>query len=820
MRRHILTLFVVACSLICTARQLSPAEALQRAGMQSPEITPLAVSAASAPELKYTFKQGTINTLYVFDRGSDGGFLVVSADDVAPRPLLGYSDSGTFDSSEIPDNMRWWLSQYSEEIASMVSDGAASYTGLQESAAVTDRLEIAPIVKTLWNQEAPYNDLCPEVNGVRCPTGCVATAMAQAMSAHRWPEKGVGSHSYTPYEVGTKLTVDFGATTYEWDKMTDVYDASSTDESKVAVATLMYSCGVAINMNYTPNSSGGNYVMASRALVEYFNYDKSLRCLGRDYFELEEWLDLIYGELSAGRPVLYGGTNTASGHAFVCDGYKDGDYFHINWGWGGLSNGYFLITALNPENQGIGGSSAGYNIGQTMVIGLQRPVEGSMILPVVEFVSDFSVQTSKYNRDGTSQVMFYDPRGIFNQSVGAVDLTFGVKLTDESGAVTYVAATEPMNMLSGEAIRRYSLPEADFPQSGSYIVTPAVKSAGGEWTDACVRMTNARSLALVATPTTLTFSATAEPNVRVTDFTLDTPLYPGKEFSATAVLTNIGGVEYYEEVVPVLMKDEEEVAQGTPIAVELLDGASQEFVWVGQFPSTLATGDYIMYLVDSSGKVISTGIPVTVEAAPTEAPAVTASSEIVAAPGRGIMESVPAEVALADFDAEVTLNCTVGYFAYTVKGLVYYDATHVVKTLDGEFVGIKSGQTAKLRFLSDLSDLDSDHTYMFVPWADDYGQLGDPVYFRASSISAIDHLTQDTGMTVSPNPASDMVSITSPAIVRRVEVYSASGAKYIDIAGLNDRSVTVDVASLPSGLYLLRVVVDGGTAEVVRLIHR
>ncbi len=819
MRRHLLTLSVVfAGTLIGAARQLSPAEAMSRVELQTPSMKPLAVSSKSEPKLKYTLSEDDINTLYVFSCGTDGGFLVVPADDVVDRTLLGYSDNGTFDSVNIPENLQWWLMQYSEEIAAMVNNGGESQrAGVRESSVA--RADIEPIVKTLWNQEAPYNDLCPVVDGVRCPTGCVATAMAQAMNVFQWPERGIGSHSYKPVDVGTTLSVDFSATTYEWDKMEDVYTSSSSEESKAAVATLMYSCGVAISMNYHPNSSGGNYITASRVLVDNFNYDKSLRCLGRDYFELDEWIDMIYAELDAGRPVLYGGTSTLGGHAFVCDGYREGDYFHINWGWGGTSNGYFLITALNPEEQGVGGSSGGFNIGQTMVIGLQPPVEGSEIIPVVEFVSDFSVQSPTYDRAAIQDVTFYDPRGIFNQSVGKVDMTFGVKLTDESGAVTYVPATESMDLLAGQAIRRYSVPAADFPQSGKYVVTPAVKSSG-VWTDACVKMSNVRSLALDASASELKFSATAEPAIKVTDFTLDTPLYPGKEFKITAVLTNVGGVEYYETVEPVLLKDDEEIAQGTPIAVELMADDSKEFVWVGTFPSSLATGEYVLHLVDSSGKGMSEGIPVTVETAPTETAAVTASSMFVGATGQGLVESEPAEISLADFKAEVTLNCTAGYFAHNIKGYIYYAANQGVKTFDGTFVGIKSGQNTTVSFQEDLSDLEVGHTYIFVPWADDYGQLGNPMYFRASGTSAVDDIVSDIEVTLSPNPAYDMVCITSCSAIQVVSVYSISGAQVMRMAGDGNDSMTFTVASLPSGIYMVRVVADDNIVKTLRLLKR
>lgn len=296
---------VVAAPL--SARQLEPSEALSRAEMYVPTSvrTPLNSGSAQQPlTLKYTATDRTesINTVYVFGRGDNGGFVVVAADDVVPNPLLGYADSGKFDASDLPPALEWWLGEYSAEISALASGSDVSQTDGEDA---DTRASIAPIVKTTWNQTTPYNNYCPVVQGVRCPSGCVATAMAQVMSVYKYPDTGQGEHSYTPYDVGTPLSLDFASTTFEWDKMLDSYDASSPEDAEEAVANLMYALGVSVSMQYTPTSSGGSFETAATSLVKYFKYDVGIQVYNREYYELERWINAMYGELAAGRPLLY-----------------------------------------------------------------------------------------------------------------------------------------------------------------------------------------------------------------------------------------------------------------------------------------------------------------------------------------------------------------------------------------------------------------------------------------------------------------------------------------------------------------------------------
>jgi len=301
---------------------------------------------------------------YVFNRGENDGFVIISADDCAPT-VLGYADEGSLDEEELPANIRAWLDGYTRSISHLVSMPVQPkhHAIRARRAKQTTYTPVDPICATKWNQSNPYNLLCPTYGGQRCPTGCVATAAAQVMKVHNHPAQGTGSHSYqwNGSDATTQtLSADFGNTTYNWSKMKNDYSTGTATSAQMnAIATLMYHLGVACEMGYGPGGSGANTQDMMAAMVTYFDYDPSVRRIHKDYMRRSEFMEAIVGDLQLGRPVFFGGcTPLREGHAFVCDGIDEDGLLHINWGWGGLCDGYFLLSVLNPEEQGIGGSAS------------------------------------------------------------------------------------------------------------------------------------------------------------------------------------------------------------------------------------------------------------------------------------------------------------------------------------------------------------------------------------------------------------------------------------------------------------------------------
>ena len=337
-----------------------------------------------APVLSYTAKTEGTPDFYVFNRGNGvPGYVIINADGASDTSILAYSTSTTFDYDTAPNALRWWLAQYQAYgVAKVPARAGAS------------RHDVGPLVKTKWNQNAPFNEAIPLYDNGYNPfvTGCTATAMAQLMKFYEHPTQGAGSYSYT-VTYGSKPIVysaDFGATTYDWDNMLDDYSQGYTDAQGRAVATLMYHAGVSETTIYNWQSNGGSSAddrHAAQGLINNFGYDKSMRRGVRNHYTDSEWDNIIYDELAAGRPLMYSGSSDEGGHTFICDGYDAVRHlFHINWGWGGYCDDYFALTgslALTPDGTGIGGGPEGsaYTNDQTINYNI-RPEEGGE--PIVQ----------------------------------------------------------------------------------------------------------------------------------------------------------------------------------------------------------------------------------------------------------------------------------------------------------------------------------------------------------------------------------------------------------------------------------------------------
>lgn len=329
---------------------------------------------------------------YVFDQEENNGFIIVSADD-RTEEVLAYTDHGAFPEN-IPSNVQFMLNLYADRISKFGHAAA-----VRQATAAATYTPIAPLLGGIeWDQDAPYWNQCPmdQLDNTRCYTGCVATAAAQIMRYWQWPEQGTGSKSYTwenclqfnsrtgdcARSLPVPLSVDFGATTYDWANMPEKTSQYNTNDKKNAVATLMYHCGVACEMSYGGRTAGGSGAYTDdmgRAFYQYFGYKRTLQCVdtynyGRQTETATQTAAKFRTELAAGRPILVGGADEdmQAGHEFVFDGLDASGKFHVNWGWSGSCNGYYSITGLTPEELGIGAGDYGdYSYYLDYVIGIE-----------------------------------------------------------------------------------------------------------------------------------------------------------------------------------------------------------------------------------------------------------------------------------------------------------------------------------------------------------------------------------------------------------------------------------------------------------------
>ena len=459
---------------------------------------------AKSAQLTDLSKEAGFTNLYIFN--AEQGFVVMAADDCV-KPILGYSLTGRFVAENMPTNVSGWL--HTAETAKLWKELTEGNSKVAKAAVV-----VAPLIQTKWSQNKYYNALCPEATGGpegHAYTGCVATAMAQIMKYWGYPAHGIGSHSYT--WNGQTLSADFGNTTYDWSNMANYYQVyyvngtdqygvsvSNTQEEITAVATLMYHCGVAVNMDYGAGGSAASSSDAANALKTYFNYSSNIEYKQKSSYEDADWIQMVKDELNAQRPLEYSGRsgtgNNTSGHSFVCDGYDNANYFHFNWGWWGQYDGYFslsnLDTGANSSQPGAGNGV--YTYVQFAIFGIQPAstiaapsnltytVSGlqdiTLTWDAVSAASSYNVYRNGNLVDNVSENTYSEtaPFGTFTYYVRSVDANGQLSLGSNTVSVTIAYLTPIVDdltaTLSGNSVNlSWTAPEWCYPETPSAMLT-------------------------------------------------------------------------------------------------------------------------------------------------------------------------------------------------------------------------------------------------------------------------------------------------------------------------------------------------------------
>ena len=351
---------------------------------------------------------GETPAYYVFNaQRAEKGFVIVAGKDNST--ILGYSDNGEFDVNNMPPQLQDLLEAYSEMMNA--TDDAAAAT--RKAPELHDA--IAPLITTKWGQQGPFNSLLPK-NPAKTSeqfkyTGCVATAMAQILKYYALPAatKNIPEYSYYLSSDGANARLTYAYTNgytvtmpelpafeFDYDKMKDSYGGTYTEEEADAVAALMLYCAQAANMQFKNGSSSA--VSRGRYFSDYFGFSDDYNELRRNDFSAYEWDKLLYNELAEHRPIYITGRKPSAGHAFICDGYKDG-MFHINWGWNGNYEGYFNFAEMNPYGTGDGDAAGrdGYSLEQKAFINL-RPENATAPTNTVLTLNDMYVTDTSGSR--------------------------------------------------------------------------------------------------------------------------------------------------------------------------------------------------------------------------------------------------------------------------------------------------------------------------------------------------------------------------------------------------------------------------------------
>jgi len=417
----------------------------------------------------YTYAVDGKPVFYAFEM--DPGFIIISGDD-RYEPVIGYSFEGDFAFESAPSHYKGFILNYAEQIVyarenhiEATAEISARWSDLRSSDITAmdlsrDSRDVAPLLDCTWDQGSPYNIYCPEDAagpGGHTWVGCVATAMAQIMYYWRYPETGTGDHCYWPgnYDYGQQCA-DFGATTYNWDGMTNGID----NKFPQANAELQYHCAVSVNMNFDPDGSGAYSGNVPNSLYLYFRYTGA-QYKEKASYTLSGWMALLRADIDNDIPVYYSGHSPSEGgHAFVCDGYQ-GDNFHFNFGWSGSGNGYYSLSDVG-----------GFNVNQACVRNFV-PTESSYpyhhtgtktITSRSGSITDGSGPRENYINNNTAYWLF-DPQAN-GDSITNITLTFS-----------------QFDVSSGDYVKVYDGETTDAELLGSYsgtAIPPAMTSSGNK----------------------------------------------------------------------------------------------------------------------------------------------------------------------------------------------------------------------------------------------------------------------------------------------------------------------------------------------------
>lgn len=404
---------VFAALVTPTAARRIAADFLSTKGAALPEQAGPAFRARKAPQSAEAY-------YYVFNAAAEGGFVVVSGDDRTPQ-VLAWADTGSLDAAALPAEVKSFLQGYADQLAQLDAlPEAEAEVQLRARRLEQARHAVQPLLACRWNQYAPYNNLCPTYEGTQTVTGCVATAMAQVLYYYKQPATlpaEIPAYSQTLNSTTWDLAAVAAGTALNWAAMADTYGTSYSEASGTAVAELMSYCGRSVKMSYAPASYGGSGASQGAiapALKQYFGY--GAQYIDRADYTLSDFEQTVYGEVADARPVIFCGQSTGGGHCFVIDGYDGDGRFHVNWGWGGSSDGYFLLSVLNPYNTSGAGASTtndGFSMMQSAVIGIKPGEAAADDAPLALTVSDIVVNQEKLSVQGkftnfTGQSKYFD----------------------------------------------------------------------------------------------------------------------------------------------------------------------------------------------------------------------------------------------------------------------------------------------------------------------------------------------------------------------------------------------------------------------------
>lgn len=772
------------------------------------------------------------NTYYVFNAYGGKGFVLVAGHDRARR-ILAYSLEANFSVNEQPIQLRAWLAQYDKEIQALFASEASgewtavvdTYTDLETVPASVSSVE--PLLGNIcWNQDAPFNKFCP-LDGrynVITPVGCVATAAAQIMKYYEYPEKGSGSKSYVSPTIVLPLSANFGETTYDWENTLDDYNGAYSEAQADAAALISYHIGIGCSMDYDINGSGAVPYDMLKAFRQYFLYDKNIDYVDRTHYPEPDWIEVLKSELNNHRPMLYFGEGPGGGHAFVCDGYDANDLFHFNWGWGGISNGYYQISALEPEDLGTGGGLGAYNHTQSVIIGIQPPNDSSTHLARLQLGGGINVLKPTVGRQETNNitVSFYN--------FGMRNFTGEVVLAlYKEDALLRVVATKKLNNISEMTggTPGYTFKDVIIPaevENGTYQLYVAQREEGvNDYTimrapigfpNYCIVNVDDAAVSISEPALVPNLSMVMNPVV------ISPKLYAGRKGTFSVTVKN-EGEEYYSYLgIRLQKRDETRESLNVGIILTRIPKGATRTLEYSTDHLNVTPGDYdVIAVYDETNRRSNVFHPI----------------------GPDVFKETQVTILPKPADPNFTLANTVKVSALDGSATIGVNGTIVVNTKINNLGGYGDGKFALMFFNNQnelignssivelslesmrMSDLKITHKLTYPA-----GQYG-IIVASVDGINATPLLpeqynrttfwiTQGTGVEDTSNGASGISCHENAGMLHLQVENDIKAARIVDVSGKVVRSVSGDgknaqllVDDLPSGIYVVQVETEQGT---------
>lgn len=809
MKKYLALTLLLSVAGAAGATPLTPDAALARLGGASAgKHSPSRMEARPAMTLSTATGEPGV---YAFNRIDGNGYIIVSADDMA-TPLLGYCDSGSFDAAAMPEGLRWYLEEYARQIEWARANATASETSGADALlrrSREGRESVEPLVSARWDQGEPYYSACPVANGEQTYTGCVATAMAQVMHTYRYPERGEGSISYTCLNLNKKLSLDFSKQAFDWDNMLDVYKPGEySEEQGDAVAYLMKAAGYAVKMNYSSTGSGALSLIIGEALVKYFNYAPAITYDMRSFHSAAEWEQMIYDNLKKGMPVIYGGSSAlGGGHSFVCDGYSEDGYFHFNWGWSGLSNGYFLLDALNPSSLGAGGGTGGgYNFTQDAVFGI-RPATGDDVAESTPLLSQCGSLEGSLEDSVLSLTLVGEGNPMWvNYTPSTLKFNFGFWFLyqDEEGAEPFYVAVEEKtrSLMAGNGLTVKLNPSLDLSslnlKDGVYKVGTGAEIGKNGWSQCRPTYGSSAYITLTVSDGVYSIQNHPQPAISLVDAHFDGALYHGCDARFSVELENTSDVELSAGVCPVLVGESGIAYVGTSVFVTLQPGERRIEYWATSltdmqqslFPPFEAADYSLGIYNENTDMLYSTGQTVTMNPNP-GSPEVRVSKSLSVPDAEsspisiGMVKGILYDVYDATkFDVECEVSLVSGYFSYPVV-IAFCEMTNnvtgevaVLTTAEQSVYMTEPDETASVHVTIEYPTAEIGKTYYLLPLYSGTlglsqvdGGLGTCVRFATSGV---DSVGEDSGLELRYTAQEGIVARSSAGI-SSVKVFTLSG---------------------------------------------